>query len=211
MSKVEEDKFVRMFDRHEIRLTACAVTKNTDTNFLLGQNKLNTYLKEPNQFWNRDPKHERASIKVYKRSIHNHSLCHDTTQTVKIPMPFLGHDSSDGWGELQFLIKEPKLVKLARHRSFDTRVNQWVEETQLIQPKTDFGTHAYLAIRFYHQSYLPETPSDWRFEPVYVSVMNLKCVTFYRIDVFWEKEEVKITVTVMDEESSEIPRHLKVK
>lgn len=212
MSKVEEGKFVRMFDRSEIRFTACAVSKNTDTNFLFGLNKFVSYFIEPNQFWKKDPNHERACIKVYRGSMHNHSLCYDATQIVKIPMSFLGHDSSDGWGELQFLIKAPRLVKLARHRSFDISVNQWVEETKLIQPKTDFGNHAYLALRFYHQDHLPPVPDNWHWEPVYVSVLylagNLMRLMFYRIDVLWEKEKIKITVTVLDENLPEIPKHL---
>lgn len=210
MSKVEEGKFVRMFGRSEVRLTACAVSK--DLNFyhtFVDFGFRDKYFLEPNQFWQRDQKHERALIKYYKREVDRCSLCYDATQTVKIPMPIPGTYSDTGWGELQFLIKKPRLVKLARHSSFDTRVNQWVEETKLIQPKTDFDTHSYLALRFYHQNHLPPTPIDWRFELVYVSVMNLNCIMFYRVDVLWEKEEIKITVTVLDESSPEIPKHLK--
>ncbi len=207
---MEKQKFVRLFGRCEIHFTACAVTKNADTGFLLGQNKLTDYFVKPNQFWHRDRNHERALLKVYKRDLEADSTYWDSVvQTVEIFMPFLGLDSSDGWGELQFLIKAPALVKLARHRCFDTRVNQWVEETKLIQPKTDLETHAYLALRFYHQSYLPPVPGDWRFEPVYVSVMSQMSFMFYRIDVLWEREEVKITVTMLDKNSPEIPKHLK--
>lgn len=203
MSKVEEGKFVRMFDRHEVRLTACAVTKDRNFNNVVS----NDIIIKSNQFWDRyPPHHERALLKMYIRNPGGNLICDDSNQTLRIPMPFLGHDSADGWGELQFLIKEPKLVKLARRRSFDTRVNKWIEETQLIQPKTDLETHAYLALRFYHQDYLPPIPGDWHFEPVYVSVRNS---AFYRIDVFWEKEEIEITTTVLYKNSSEIPKHLK--
>lgn len=227
MSKIEEGKFVRMFGRNEIRLTACAVTK--DQNFyheFLDFGSGDTYFWEPNQFWQRDPKHEQALVKFYKREVYRHSLCYNATQTVRIPMPFPSNNPDNGWGELQFLVKAPRLVRLARHRSFDTRVNQWVEEKKLIQPKTDLGNHAYLALRFYHQDHLPPVPSDWRFEPVYVSVSAMSQgrfsplfgmagpsweleTDFYRIDVFWEKEEIKITVTVLGKNSPEIPKHLK--
>jgi|SRR3989344_3343922 len=221
---VEEGKFVRMFGRSEIRLTACAVTKNVDTGFLLGQNRATDYFVEPNQFWTRDRNHERASIKVYRKRVCDHSLFNDTTQTVKIPMPFLGSDSDDGYGELQFLIKAPRLVKLARHRSFDTRVNEWVEETEVIQSKTEFRDHSYLALRFYHQDHLPQVPDNWHWEPVYVSVMYHRGPSspfahdavgpfwefcFYRIWVFWEKDEIEITVNTISGDSSEIPKHLK--
>ncbi|MEK6826043.1 MAG: hypothetical protein AAB648_01660 [Patescibacteria group bacterium] len=206
---VEEGKFVRMFGRNEVRLTACAVTKDPEFDHMfVNFGFSDKYFREPNQFWQRDNKHERASVKFYKRDIYRHSLSHDTIQVVEIPMPFIGNDSDDSWGELQFLIKEPRLVKLARHYSFDTRVNKWVEETKPIQPKTDFGTHAYLALRFYHQDRLPQTPDNWHFEPVYVSIMSHMRFMFYRIDVFWEEEEIKITVTVLEENSPEIPKHL---
>lgn len=207
-----ERKFVRVFGRPEVHLTACAVTKDPKVNSLWEQTpKFYSHFKEPNQFWKRDLNHERALLKVYQsdpedNAIDQETWLYDDDQTLKIPMPFLGHDSADGWGELQFLIKEMKAVKLARHRSFDTRINKWVEETKLIEPKTDLETHAYLALRFYHQSYLPPVPNDWHFEPVYVSVRNS---IFYGIDVLWEKEEIKITTTVIDKNSHEIPKHLK--
>lgn len=205
----EKGKFVRMFGRSEIRLTACAVIKKLNIDDLLKRSELGAdYFEEPNQFWNRDPNHERALLKIYQNQkawIHyfENSLL---IQIVGISMPFLGHDSSDGWGELQFLIKEPAAVKLARYLSFDTRVNKWVEETKLIQPRTDLGTHSYLALRFYHQDYKPGKPKNWRFEPVYVSVRNS---AFYRIDVSWEKEEITITTTQLEKDSPEIPKHLK--
>lgn len=209
MSKVEEGKFVKMFGRSEIRLTACAVSKDQDFyHTFLYFGFRDKYFWEPNQFWQRDPKHERALVKYYKREVDRYSLCYDAIQTVKIPMPITGINADNNWGELQFLIKAPRLVKLARHRSFDTRVNQWVEETKLTQPKTNFIDHCYLSLRFYHQDRLPPIPSDWHFEPVYVSVMNFKCVMFYKIDVLWEKEEIKITVTVLEKNSPEIPKHL---
>lgn len=223
MSNVEEGKFVRMFGRSEIRLTACAVTRDLEFDYtFLNFGFSDKYFREPNQFWQRDNKHERALVKFYKRGIDRCSLCYDATQNVKIPMPFTGTNSENGWGELQFLIKAPRLVKLARHRSFDTRVNKWVEETKVIQPKTEFRDHSYLALRFYHQGDLPQIPADWRWEPVFVSIMNPKRPSplpsmpgpfwefcFYRIDVFWEKEEINITVTILEKNSSEIPKHLK--
>lgn len=204
----EKWKFVRLFGRHEVHLTTCAVTKDAVVNYsLLLTTEFDDYFVEPNQFWNRDPNHERALLKVYKQNPEEDSTYWDpVVQIVKIPMPFLGHDSSDGWGELQFLIKEPATVKLARQRSFDTRVNKWVEETKPIQPKTDFGTHAYLALRFYHQDHLPPIPDDWHFEPVYVSVRSSD---FYRIEVLWEKEEITITVIRLSKDSPEIPKHLR--
>ncbi|MDO8574786.1 MAG: hypothetical protein Q7R61_00685 [bacterium] len=206
-----EGKFVRIFGHREVHITACAVTKNVDTGFLLAMNKLANYFVEPNQFWKRDPNHERALLKIYKRDPEDNAICQETwlyddDQILKIWMPFLGHNSNDGWGELQFLIKEPAKVKLARNRSFDTRVGRWVKETKLIQPKTDLGTHAYLALRFYHQDYLPPVPGDWRFEPVYVSVRNSD---FYKTDVLWEREKMTVTVTKLSKDSPEIPKHLK--
>ena len=200
-------KFVRLFDRNEIHLTACAVTKRIDISSLLGLAEFGDYYREPNQFWKRDPRHERALLKVYKRDPKGLlTYWGPVVQIFEIPMMFWGSNSNDGWGELQFLIKKPAAVKLARCLSFDTRVNQWVKETKLIQPKTDFGTHAYLALRFYHQDYLPPVPDDWRFEPVYVSIKNSD---FYKIDVWWEMEKIKIRVTMLDKNSPEIPKHLK--
>ena len=206
---MENQKFVRMFDRPEVHLTACAVTKDPIITFLPDKNDKDGYFLEPNQFWQRDPNHERALLKIYKRNPCENMIHYDANQFLKIPMPFLGSDSSDGWGELQFLIKAPILVRLARHRSFDTRVNKWVEETKSIQPKTDLETHSYLALRFYHQDYLPPVPGDWRFEPVYVSVMSQMCFMFYRIDVLWKEEEITITVIALDKDSPEIPKHIK--
>ncbi|OGD25533.1 hypothetical protein A2819_02065 [Candidatus Azambacteria bacterium RIFCSPHIGHO2_01_FULL_40_24] len=208
MSKVE-GKFVRLFGHSEIHLTACAVIKNPNLKFLLWASEYAShYFEEPNQFWQRDPNHERALLKVYKRNLEENQLltCLNNVQTVEIPMTFLGNNSADGWGELQFLIKQPTAVKLARQRSFDTRVNRWVEETKTIQPKTDLGTHAYLALRFYHQDYLPPVPGDWRFEPAYVSIKNSD---FYKIDVLWEQKEMTVTVTKLSKDSPEIPKHLK--
>ena len=209
-----KQKFVRLFGRNEIHLTACAVTKTVMGKFFAANIDIRDYFLEPNQFWQRNPDHERALLKIYKRDPKDNTICHGTwlyndTQILKIPMPFLGRDSSNGWGELQFLIKEPAKIKLARNRSFDTRVNKWVKETKVIAPKTDLGTHAYLALRFYHQDYLPPIPGDWHFEPVYVSVMSQMRLMFYKVDVFWEKEEIKITVNALDKDSSEIPKHLR--
>lgn len=209
MAEVEKGKFVRIFDSSEVRLTACAVTKHVPSSSLLELDYFRGYFSEPNQFWHRDPNHERALLKIYKRDLNlkeQSTFWGPTGQIIEIPMLFWGNNSADGWGELQFLIKEPKLVRLARHYSFDTRVNKWVEETQLIQPKTDLGTHAYLALRFYHQDYLPPVPSDWHFEPVYVSV---KKSVYYKIDVLWESDEIEITTTVLDKNSPEIPKHLR--
>ncbi|MBI2635011.1 MAG: hypothetical protein HYW79_00470 [Parcubacteria group bacterium] len=200
-----EQKFVRMFGRPEIHITACAVTRDRDFN-----NVISDIIIETNQFWDRyPPHHERALLKMYQQNPGKNLICNDSTQTLRIPMLFLGNNSNDGWGELQFLIKAPRLVRLARHRCFDTRVNQWVPETKLIQPKTNMETHAYLALRFYHNSYLPpKMPKTrrWYFEPVYVSIRNSD---FYKIDVLWEKEKIKITVTVLDKNSPEIPKHLR--
>ncbi len=201
-----EQKFVRLFGRYEIYLTVCAATKNATLSSLLGIAEFFPYFWEPNQFWQRDPNHERALLKIYKRDSEKDLTCGVDTQSLSIPMPFWGHDSSDSWGELQFLIKRPAAVKLARHRCFDTRVNQWVEETKPIQPKTDMGTHAYLALRFYHQDYLPPVPGDWRFEPVFVSIRNSE---FYRVDVLWRAAEIKTTMTMLNSDSLEIPKHLK--
>lgn len=202
-----EQKFVRLFGHHEVHLTACAVAKpRAEISMLETVEEFGNYFGEPNQFWKRDPNHERALLKVYKRDPEEDSTYWDpVVQIVKIPMPFLGLDSSDGWGELQFLIKEPTAVKLARRCSFDTRVNKWIEETKLIQPKTDFKTHAYLALRFYHQSYLPPVPDDWHFEPVYVSVRNS---AFYKIDVLWKETEITVATTMLGKDSPEIPKHL---
>ena len=200
-------KFVRLFDRNEIHLTACAVTKRIDISSLLGLAEFGDYYGEPNQFWKRDPRHERALLKVSKRDPKGLLTYWDpVVQIFEIPMMFWGSNSNDGWGELQFLIKEPRLVILARRRSFDTRVNRWVEETKIIQPKNDLGTHAYLALRFYHQDYLPPVPGDWHFEPVYVSVKNS---AFYRIEVLWRENEITVVTTMLNEDSPEISKHLK--
>lgn len=204
-----EQKFIRVFGRSEIHLTACAVTKHTPSSSLLGLDYFSGYYSEPNQFWQRDPNHEKALLKIYKRDLNlkdQLTFLSPTGQIIEIPMIFWGHNSANGWGELQFLIKEPKLVRLARRYSFDTRVNKWVEEAGLIQPKTDFGNHAYLALRFYHQSYLPPVPADWHFEPVYISINNS---VYYRVDVLWEEDIVEITTMVLDKNSPEIPKHLK--
>lgn len=220
---VEEGKFVRMLGRNEVRLTACAVTKHSEFDRIFTNSSLSDkYFREPNQFWQRNNEHERALVKFYKRDIYKHSLSYDAVQIVEIPMLFPGSNSDDSWGELQFLIKSPRLVRLARHYSFDTRVNQWVEETKLIQPKTDLGAHTYLALRFYHQGHLPQIPDNWHFEPIYVSVMYHEGPTslfahddvapfwkfsFYRINVLWE-QEIKIIIDALDNNSSEIPKHL---
>lgn len=203
-------KFVRLFDHNEIHLTACAVTKKLSIDNFLRLIKLNAgYYEEPNQFWKRDPNHERALLKIYQnhkewmRYFENPLIA----QTFKITMPFLGQSSSNGWGELQFLIKAPASVKLARHRCFDTRINRWIEEVKPIQPKTDLGTHSYLSLRFYHQDYLPPVPGgDWHFEPVYISIRSSD---YYKIDVWWKEEGITITVTALDKDSPEIPNHLK--
>ncbi len=204
----ENKKFTRIFDHSQVSVTACAVTKDPRFNKLWDlKTKLVSHVREPNQFWARDPHHQMARLKIYSRD--SYRWCIDQNKVMKIPMPFFGSNFEDGWGELQFLIRAPKLVSLARHYSFDTRVNDWVPETQQIQPKRELGTHAYLSLRFYHQSNLPLNPSNWRWEPLFVSVKELLTSQFYNVDVLWEKEEIGIFVTQLaDEALLGIPKHL---
>lgn len=201
-------KFVKMHGRQEIKITACAVSKMAGVADRLPEiEEYKNYFVEPNQKWLENPLNERAWVKVYC-SINPETdlVTVQKVQVLKIRMPFLGDDHKECWGELQFLIKEPKLVKLVRHRSFDTRINQWVEEKKLIQPKTDFGNHAYLALRFYHQDYLPEIPDNWHFEPVFIFIPDNN---FYEVYVRWGKEEIIVTTALLDRSSSEIPKLLK--
>lgn len=194
----------------EISIIACAATRVVNIPEVLSNDPdFDDYLQKPNQFWDKDRHHERAWLKIYS----------NPEQTV-IPMPFLGKNSEDGWAELQLRVKRRvrrygatvhlRPVKIGRHRSFDTRIGEsgeWRNETTPIEPKRDNQSHYFLPFRVYHQDHLPEKMhGGWHWEPVYIAIANKE---FYRIDVLWEKEEIAITVTPLNPDSSEIPEHIR--
>lgn len=216
-SQMDARKFTQMHGHIEVHLTACAVSKMAKVDLLPEVPEYADYFIEPNAQWVKDSSHERAWVKVY------HSIDRQTTsvikgriQTITIPMPFLGESREECWGELQILLKRKtirggrqqtlELVKFGRQRSYDSRVGQWVSETKTIEPKMDGGTHAYISLRLYHQDHRPETPADWRFEPLYVSVAG---EDFYRIDAVWQDESIVITATLLDDDSEELPKFLR--
>jgi hypothetical protein len=131
-------------------------------------------------------------------------------------MEFLGENYKECWGELQILLKRTvvvngkkvnlEAVKFGRHQCYDSRVGKWVPETKPIEPKTDKGTHGYISLRFYHQDHKPETPADWHWEPLYISVAG---EDYYRIDIGWWGENIVITANLLDDDSNEIPKFIR--
>lgn len=163
---------------------------------------------EPNSKWLENPANERAWVKVYydlRGKVDSISKTTGQVQIIKLPMQFLGESHKECWGEIQIRVKQ-KDIKLGRHMCFDTRVGKWVEETKPIVPKKDAGTHRYIALRLYHQSYLPESQPDWHFEPVYAAIADKD---FYRIDAQWRNGEIAIAATLLNGDSSEIPEFLR--
>lgn len=216
-----EQKFIQVYGNPELHITACAVSKLPGIHGLSKIEGYENYFSEPNQKWLENPANERAWIKVYyKLNPLTDSQIKGRIQIINIPMPFFGESREECWGEIQLCIKKQivrndntinlKNVKIGRHTCFDTRVGKWVEETKPIKPKNDPNSsdrsHYYIALRLYHQNYLPETPDGWHFEPVYVVIAGKD---FYRIDIIWQNEEITITVTQLYSDSSEIPKFLK--
>ncbi len=194
-------KFVRLFGMHQIQLTACAVSRK-----LPKFTNTANYNTKPNREWLKNPQSENAWVKIYYNSPWLYSNDYKT-QISTFPMPFLGTDHNDYWGELQVRLKQSLYqVRLGRNQSFDTQVKAWIKETSLIQPKRDLISHTYTALRVYHQDHLPMVPKDWHFESLYIAVAGKDS---YRVDVKWEKEEITITSTLLDTTSFEIPEFLK--
>lgn len=215
----EAQKFIQIYNNQELHITACAVSQNVDKLALLANSD---FLIEPNQQWvdwvkavMECPKEsyvpakpERAWVKVYRNlcgKVDSVSQTVGQVQVIKLPAKFLGESHKECWGEIQIRVKQ-KNIKLGRHICFDTRVGKWVEETKPIAPKKDAGAHSYVALRLYHQNYLPENQPDWRFEPVYAAIAGN---SFYRINAAWQNEEVIITVAPLNYDSPEIPNHLR--
>ncbi len=221
----EKQKFVQVHGNQELHITGCAVSKMAGIDKLSEVEGFNDFFVEPNAKWLKNPTDDRARVKVYYNlygKVDSVSKIVGRVQVVKIPMLFLGESVDECWGELQINVKrlvtrlgekiELKPVKFGRHQSFDPRCGQfgeWVKETKPIELKKEhdkLGTHYYLPLRFYHKNYLPEHQSDWHFEPVYALVANNN---FYRIDAIWQGEEITITATLLDNDSSEIPKFLR--
>lgn len=215
---LEIQKFVRVHNNQKFHVTACAVSQNVDMLASVGSD----FFIEPNRQWADwakavmecpkelcpPAKPERAWVKVYR------NLCEEgwsvykiagQVQIIKLPMRFLGESHKECWGEIQIRVKQ-KDIKLGRHKCFDTRVGKWVEETKPIAPKKDANMHGYVALRFYHQSYLPENQPDWHFEPVYAATADKD---FYLIYAHWRNEEISIAATPLNSDSSEIPEFLR--
>lgn len=204
----KRQKFVMVQRHSELHITACAVSKMASADCLSELEEYKNYFVEPNQKWLENPADERAWVKVYyKLDPKNDSVIRERVQTIIIPMTFLGASSKECWAELQLMIKKQfEIIKLGRHTCFDTRIGKWVEETKPMVPKKDASTHGYVALRLYHQSYLPEIPGNWHFEPVYAVIAGND---FYRIDAIWQNEEIAITATLLDDNSPEIPKFLR--
>lgn len=225
----KKQKFVTVHDNRELHITACAVSQNVDELAVVDAD--NDFFVEPNQQWidweeavmecteEQCPpaKPERAWVKIYRNlNPKTDSVTTGQVQSVKIPMQFFGESSKECWAEIQLMIKKQVIrdghlvnlnaVKLGRHKCYDTRVGEWVPETKPIVPKKDAGTHGYVALRLYHQNFLPENQPDWRFEPLYAAIANKD---FYRIEADWRGEKITITATLLNDDSSEIPRFLK--
>lgn len=204
MKEAAGKKYIRIAP--EISVTACAVATDEGALDILNELDFDDYSQKPNKFWGSSPPHERARLKVYKNE----------PEQLIIPMPFLG-----GWAELQLrgrrcIVRNGITIRLrpvliGRRRSFDPRIGEsgeWALETQPIQPKEicDKRTHYFLSLRIYHQDHKPEKPGDWHWEQVYIAIGGQE---FFKIDVLWEKEEITITKTPLDPDSSEIPEHIK--
>ena len=173
------------------------------------------------------PLPERAWVKIYHWINPNiDSVTTGRVQTLTIEMLFLGENVDECWGEVQINGKRTivrsgekidlELVKFGRHKSFNSLIGQWVEETKPIEPKIkkdDEGnprpspqSHYYVALRLYYENHKPKDQPDWHFEPVYVSVAG---EDFYRIDAVWQNETITIPATLLDDDSPEIPKFLR--
>lgn len=213
----KRQKFVQVHNNPELHITACAVSKMDGVDCLSELEEYKDYFVEPNQKWLENQSDPFAWVKVYyELNPKTDSVIAGQVQVIKIPMPFLGENFKECWGEIQLCVKKQtvrngntinlKDTKLGRHTCFDTRVGKWVEETKPIAPKKDAGTHGYVALRLYHQDYLPENQPDWRFKPVYAVIAG---DDFYRIDAEWRGEEITVTATLLSDDSPEIPRFLR--
>lgn len=213
----KRQKFVMVHDNRELHITACTVSKMDGVDRLSELEEYNNYFVEPNQKWLENQSDPFAWVKVYyKLNPKTDSVIAGQVQAIKIPIPFLGENYKECWGEIQLLVKKKVIrngntinlrdVKLGRNMCFDTRVGKWVEETKPIVPKKDAGTHGYIALRLYHQDFLPENQLDWHFEPLYAVVADKD---FYQIDADWRDEEITITATLLNDDSPEIPKFLR--
>lgn len=233
-------KFIMVHDNRELHITACAVSQNVDELAMVDADS--DFFVEPNQQWTDwaeavmecpeelclPARPERAWVKVYRvLNPKTDSVIAEQVQSVKIPMSFLGESSKECWAEIQLMIKKQVIinghlvnlnaVKLGRHKCYDTRVGQWVLETEPIEPKIKKDedgnviddpknkSHYYIALRLYHKEHRPENQRNWRFEPVYAAIAN----DFYRIDAWWENEVITITASPLSKDSSEIPDFLR--
>ncbi|MDO8676221.1 MAG: hypothetical protein Q7K16_01015 [Candidatus Azambacteria bacterium] len=211
-------KFVRVHQHQELHITACAVSKMASVDRLSELEEYNNYFVEPNQKWLENQSDPFAWVKIYcKINPKNDSVIIGQVQTVITHMTFLGESHKECWGEIQFCIKKQiirngiminlKNVKLGRNACFDTRVGKWVEETEPIVPKKGSDSHEYIALRLYHQGHSPENQPDWHFEPLFVYIAGK---SFYRIDATWQSEEITIIATKLNNDSSEIPKFLRL-
>ena len=213
----KRQKFVRVHRHQELHITACAVSKMAGVDRLSELEEYKYYFVEPNQKWLENQSDPFAWVRVYhKINPKTDSVIIGRVQTIIIPMTFLGESSKECWGDLQLSIKRQivrngnliNLEKIAfgRHKCYDTRIGKWIEETKPIVPKKDAGTHGYIALRLYHLNYLPENQPDWYFDSLFVSIAGKD---FYRIDTTWQNEEITIIITLLDDDSDEIPKFLK--
>ena len=216
--KPKGEKFVKVDNRKEIQITACAVSKMDGVDCLSKLLEYANYFVEPNQAWLSKQDDPFAWVKVYyKINPESDSITTGAVQVIKIPMEFLGEDQNECWAEVQILTKpiavkndtgDEEFVwpKLGRHQSYDKRVGKLVDETEPMIPKKDMITHRYVSLRLYYQDHLPEVPENWRFEPVYAAVADRN---FFRIDAEWKNEEITIIANLLDGNSPEIPSFLK--
>lgn len=204
----EIQKFVRVHNNQELHITACAVSKMAGVDRLSELEEYNNYSVEPNQKWLENQSDPFAWVKVYydlRGKVDSISKTTGQVQIIELPMQFLGESHKECWGEIQIRVKQ-KDIKLGRHKCFDTRVGEWVPETKPIVPKKDAGTHGYIALRLYHQSYFPENQPYWHFEPIYAAIAGKK---FYRIDAGWFDEKITVVAALLNGNSSEIPEFLR--
>ena len=204
-------KFVMVQGHQELHTTACAVVKNSDPTFLESFDGSKNYFVEPNADWRGNPAGERAWVKIYHYLYPEKNPDSEKDQIIRIPMKFFGKSAQDCYGEVQFTIKYKKNdrilkgVELGRNKSYDSRLGKWVAETRPIIPKNDQGSHGYVALRIYHEDYLPAGQPDWYFEPVYAVIGG---ENFYRIEAEWHGEEIIFIISPIPGDSPEIPKHI---
>jgi hypothetical protein len=196
-----------MFNREEIGLTTCTVIKISDPNDIarimnrLGGITGENFLCIPNNKWKENVKDPQACVKIYNTSSAVTIFSTSRIQRIEISMPFLGLTAEDCWAELQLRIK-----RVHANVKLDSVVLGRATETAPMKPKNDQGTHAYLSLRLYHQYHKPVFQSDWYFEPLYVCVDQQ---FFYRIDTEWKETKIIITITMIENNSPEIPAFLR--